>query len=118
MNNTGKLSIVATPIGNLEDITLRALRTLKEASVVFAEDTRVAKKLLSHYEIETHCERCDANTERLSAEKIISRLEAGEHVAFISDAGTPGISDPGAELVSRLVQVPSEASTIGHRSAL
>ena len=107
----GKLSIVATPIGNLEDITLRALRTLKEATVVFAEDTRVAKKLLSHYEIETHCERCDANTERLSAEKIITRLVEGEHVAFISDAGTPGISDPGAELV-RMVRERCPEATI------
>lgn len=107
----GKLSIVGTPIGNLEDITLRALRTLKEATVIFAEDTRVAKKLLSRYEIDTPCERCDANTERICAGRVIARLSRGEHVAFVSDAGTPGISDPGALLV-RMVREKCPEATI------
>ncbi len=96
----GKLSIVATPIGNLEDITLRALRTLKECDVIYAEDTRVTSKLLARYKIKKPLQRLDAATEIKKAEEIMRRLEAGEHVAFVSDAGTPGISDPGARLVA------------------
>lgn len=96
----GTLSIVATPIGNLEDITLRALRTLKECDVIYAEDTRVISKLLARYEIKKPLQRLDAATEIKKSDEIIARLEAGEHVAFVSDAGTPGISDPGARLVS------------------
>lgn len=96
----GTLSIVATPIGNLEDITLRALRTLKECDVIYAEDTRVISKLLSRYEIKKPLQRLDAATEIKKAGEIISRLEAGEHVVFVSDAGTPCISDPGARLVA------------------
>jgi len=98
----GKLSIVATPIGNLEDITLRALRTLKECDVIYAEDTRVIAKLLARYEIKKPLQRLDAATEIKKADEIIARLEDGEHVAFVSDAGTPGISDPGARLVARV----------------
>lgn len=96
----GKLSIVATPIGNLEDITLRALRTLKECDVIYAEDTRVISKLLARYEIKKPLERLDAATEAKKANEVLARLEAGEHVALVSDAGTPGISDPGSRLVS------------------
>lgn len=96
----GTLSIVATPIGNLEDITLRALRTLKECDVIYAEDTRVISKLLARYEIKKPLQRLDAATEAKKADEIVTRLEAGEHVVFVSDAGTPGISDPGARLVS------------------
>lgn len=98
----GKLSIVATPIGNLEDITLRALRTLKECDVIYAEDTRVISKLLARYEIKKPRERLDAATEHKKGDEIRARLEAGEHVAFVSDAGTPGISDPGAQLIQHL----------------
>ena len=96
----GILSIVATPIGNLEDITLRALRTLKECDVIYAEDTRVISKLLARYEIKKPLQRLDAAKEMKRADEIIERLEAGEHVAFVSDAGTPGISDPGQRLVA------------------
>ncbi len=96
----GTLSIVATPIGNLEDITLRALRTLKECDVIYAEDTRVISKLLSRYEIKKPLQRLDAATEAKKANEIIERLGAGERVVFVSDAGTPGISDPGARLVA------------------
>ena len=96
----GTLSIVATPIGNLEDITLRALRTLKECDVIYAEDTRVISKLLARYELSKPLQRLDAATETKKAEEIIARLEEGEHIAFVSDAGTPGISDPGARLVA------------------
>jgi len=95
----GTLSIIATPIGNLEDITLRALRTLKECDVIYAEDTRVISKLLARYEIKKPLQRLDAATEIKKAYEIIARLEVGEHVAFVSDAGTPSISDPGARLV-------------------
>lgn len=98
----GKLSIVATPIGNLEDITLRALRTLREANAIYAEDTRVIAKLLARHEIAAPVRRLDAATESKKAEEIVKRLEAGEKVAFVSDAGTPGVSDPGARLVARV----------------
>lgn len=96
----GTLSIVATPIGNLEDITLRALRTLKECDVIYAEDTRVIAKLLARYEIQKPLQRLDAATEEKKGDDIIARLERGERVAYVSDAGTPGISDPGTRLVA------------------
>ncbi|HTR18396.1 MAG TPA: 16S rRNA (cytidine(1402)-2'-O)-methyltransferase [Candidatus Paceibacterota bacterium] len=103
----GILSIIATPIGNLEDITLRALRVLKECDVIFAEDTRVIAKLLARYEIKKPLQRLDAATEEKKAKEIIERLEAGEKIAFVSDAGTPGISDPGARLVAAVrTQLP------------
>jgi len=96
----GTLSIVATPIGNLEDITLRALRTFKEGDVIYAEDTRVISKLLARYEIKKPLQRLDAATESKKADDIIARLLAGERVVYVSDAGTPGISDPGTRLVA------------------
>lgn len=85
-----------TPIGNLGDITLRALETLKAASIIAAEDTRHSRKLLNHYQIDKQLVRLDAHTINERAPKL---LEEHEHLAFITDAGTPGISDPGAELV-------------------
>ncbi|PIR83446.1 16S rRNA (cytidine(1402)-2'-O)-methyltransferase [Candidatus Kaiserbacteria bacterium CG10_big_fil_rev_8_21_14_0_10_56_12] len=100
MTPTATLSIVATPIGNLEDITLRALRTLKECDVIYAEDTRVISKLLARYEIQKPLQRLDAATEATKADEIIGRLCAGEHVVYVSDAGTPGVSDPGQRLVA------------------
>ena len=96
----GTLSVVATPIGNLEDITLRALRTLKGCDVIYAEDTRVISKLLARYEIKKPLQRLDAVTETKKADEVVKRLEAGEHVVLVSDAGTPGISDPGTRLVA------------------
>ena len=110
----GKLSIVATPIGNLEDITLRALRTLKECDVIYAEDTRVISKLLARYEIKKPLQRLDAATEIKKADEIIARLENGEHVAFVSDAGTPGISDPGQRLVAA-VRSREASGEVGQR---
>src|SRR3989344_6084801 len=101
---TGTLSIVATPIGNLEDITLRALRTFKECDVIYAEDTRVISKLLARYEIKKPLQRLYAATELKKAGEIIARLEAGGKVALVTDAGTPGISDPGARLVQAVRQ--------------
>ena len=109
----GKLSVVATPIGNLEDITLRALRTLKECDVIYAEDTRVISKLLARYEIKKPLQRLDAATEIKKANEIIARLEAGEHVALVSDAGTPGISDPGARLVKAVREHPYILKDVG-----
>ncbi len=97
---SAKLSVVATPIGNLEDITLRALRILKEADVVACEDTRVTKKLLSHFDIHTPTVSFHANSGEKGFAKILSLLEMGKHVALVSDAGTPGLSDPGLQLVS------------------
>lgn len=105
----GKLSIVATPIGNLEDITFRALRTLKECDVIYAEDTRVISKLLARYEIKKPLQRLDAVTEMKKADDIIERLIAGEHVVYVSDAGTPGISDPGARLVAHVREEVSKS---------
>src|SRR3989338_10741839 len=99
-NSMGTLSIVATPIGNLEDITLRALRTLLECDVIYAEDTRVIAKLRTRQNIRKPLERLDAATEVKKAGEVIARLTAGEHVALVSDAGTPGVSDPGQRLVA------------------
>jgi 16S rRNA (cytidine1402-2'-O)-methyltransferase len=105
----GTLSIVATPIGNLEDITLRALRTLKECDVIYAEDTRVISKLLARYEIKKPLQRLDAVTEHKKAEEVVARLEKGEHISLVTDAGTPGISDPGARLVASVRKLFPEA---------
>ena len=109
----GTLSIVATPIGNLEDITLRALRTLKECDVIYAEDTRLTAKLLARYQIKKSLQRLDAATEIKKANEIIARLEAGEHVVLVSDAGTPGISDPGARLVKAVREHPYILKDVG-----
>ncbi len=96
----GKLSIVATPIGNLEDITLRALRTLKEANLILCEDTRVTKKLLSHFDIKTPTRSFHAHSGVEKYEGVAKHLREGKHIALVTDAGTPGVSDPGGELVS------------------
>jgi 16S rRNA (cytidine1402-2'-O)-methyltransferase len=90
-----KLYIVPTPIGNLEDMTFRAIRILKEADLILAEDTRTSGKLLKHFEISTHMHSHHMHNEHKTIENIISRLQGGETIALISDAGTPAISDPG-----------------------
>ena len=94
-----KLYIIPTPIGNLEDITLRAMRLLKEVDLVLAEDTRTSRKLFSHYEIETSLVSFHMHNEHQVLLKYIDRLKSGETFALISDAGTPAISDPGFLLV-------------------
>jgi len=99
----GKLFIVATPIGNLEDITIRALRVLKEADMVACEDTRVTRKLLNHYNIETKAIVYHQHTKDDKIEKIIDEILAGKNVAVVTDAGTPGVSDPGNILVAEAV---------------
>jgi 16S rRNA (cytidine1402-2'-O)-methyltransferase len=95
----GTLYVVATPLGNLEDITLRALRVLKEVSLIAAEDTRHSRKLLTHYEISTPLTSYYDQIERRKAPQLIEELKHGKSIALISDAGTPGIADPGFHLV-------------------
>jgi 16S rRNA (cytidine1402-2'-O)-methyltransferase len=92
------LYMVATPIGNLEDITLRALRILKEADAVACEDTRRTRRLLTHFGISTKVLACHANNEEQSARGIVQLLDSGSSIAYVSDAGTPGLSDPGGRL--------------------
>ena len=93
------LYLCATPIGNLEDMTFRAIRILREVNLIAAEDTRRTRKLLTHFEIHTPMIRFDENCSAQVSEKILQRLLAGESVAIVSDAGLPAISDPGADLV-------------------
>jgi len=93
------LYMVATPIGNLRDITLRALDVLREADIIVCEDTRHSLKLLSAYEIRKPLVSCHGHNEAQVAERVVARIKAGETAAYISDAGTPGISDPGTVLV-------------------
>ena len=100
----GKLFIVPTPIGNLEDITFRAVRVLKEVDLILAEDTRTSGKLLHHYSIDTPMQSHHMHNEHKMVEPIIGRLKAGENLALISDAGTPAISDPGFLLTRACVQ--------------
>ena len=98
------LYIVATPIGNLEDITLRAIRTFKEVDFVFAEDTRVTKKLLNHLGIEKIVYRYDEHTKMHQVSNIANMLENGNKIALVTDAGTPCISDPGFEVVDEALK--------------
>src|ERR1700685_1659427 len=95
----GTLYLVATPIGNLEDITLRALRTLKECDVIAAEDTRHTRQLLKHFGISKPMLSYFQFNEAARSQEIVERLKRGEKVALVTDAGTPGISDPGARVV-------------------
>jgi len=90
-----KLYVIPTPIGNFEDITLRALRILKEVDIIFCEDTRTTKNLLKHYEIEKKCYAYHINNEHKQVEQYVKWLQSGQTAALVSDAGTPGISDPG-----------------------
>ncbi len=100
----GTLYVVATPIGNLEDITLRALRVLKEVDVIAAEDTRHTQILLSHYGIRTPLTSYHEHNEKTKARQLMSRLERGEQIALVSDAGTPAISDPGYRLAVEAIR--------------
>lgn len=108
----GKLFILATPIGNLEDITLRGLRILKEADGVIAEDTRVTQKLLSRYGLNKPIFVFHQHSSLREVEKIAALLEAGKNLVLVTDAGTPGISDPGGRLIQGLVEKTGEALEI------
>jgi 16S rRNA (cytidine1402-2'-O)-methyltransferase len=100
----GKLYLVPTPIGNLEDITFRAVNVLKEADLILAEDTRTSGKLLKHYDIGTPMQSHHMHNEHKTVARIIARLISGETIAVISDAGTPGISDPGFLLTRSCIE--------------
>lgn len=109
----GTLSVVATPIGNLGDITFRAIETLKNADAIACEDTRVTAKLLTRFDIKKPLLIYHAQSGRNASEKVLALLSEGKHVALVTDAGTPGVSDPGTELVAavrkRLPEVRIEA---------
>lgn len=99
-----KLYIIPTPIGNLEDITLRALRILKEVNIILAEDTRTTGNLLKHFSIENKLQSHHLHNEHKMVEQVVERIKAGETVALVSDAGTPSISDPGFLLVRECIK--------------
>lgn len=107
-----KLFIVPTPIGNLEDMTFRAIRVLKEVDLILAEDTRTSGKLLKHFEIGTHMFSHHMHNEHKTIESLLNRLKSGESIALISDAGTPAISDPGFLLTRACVEAGIEVECL------
>ncbi len=109
---TGTLYLVATPIGNLEDMTFRAVRTLKEVDLIAAEDTRNSIKILNHYEIHTPMTSYHEHNKIEKAQYLLGKLQTGENVAVITDAGTPGISDPGEELVRMSLEAGITVSSV------
>lgn len=120
----GTLYIVATPIGNLEDITFRAVRTLKEVDLIAAEDTRHSRKLLSHFGIATPLTAYHDHNERLKSDHLLNELRAGKNLALITDAGTPCIADPGYRIVQaaaaagiRVVPIPGPSAVMAALSA-
>ena len=108
----GMLYVVPTPVGNMEDITLRAIRVLKEADLILAEDTRTSSVLLHHYEIKNQLISHHKFNEHQTSQHIVERILGGDTVALISDAGTPGISDPGFLLVRECVRAGIEVQTL------
>ena len=108
----GKLYIVPTPVGNLEDMTFRAVNVLKSADLILAEDTRTSSVLLKHYDIHVHMESHHKFNEHKTAESVMEKIKAGASVALISDAGTPGISDPGFLLARTCVENGIEVETL------
>lgn len=118
MSNQGKLILVPTPIGNLQDITLRAIDVLKNADIILAEDTRVSSKLMKHLGLDKKLTSHHKFNEHKTAETIISKIQQGQTVAQISDAGTPGISDPGFLLVRACVENNIEVECLPGPTAL
>jgi 16S rRNA (cytidine1402-2'-O)-methyltransferase len=118
MSDAGTLYLVATPIGNLEDMTLRAIRILRECDLVAAEDTRRTGLLLRHFEISRPLVSCHQFNEARRSEEILERLRRGERVALVSDAGTPGISDPGERLVRAAVEAGLRVEPVPGPSAV
>ena len=119
-----KLTIVPTPVGNLEDMTFRAIRVLKEADLVLAEDTRTTGILFKHFEIQNKMQSHHKFNEHKTVEQLAARIKAGENIALVSDAGTPAISDPGAKIVDsvrkagiNVVPVPGPSAVITALSA-
>lgn len=110
--NMGKLYVVPTPVGNMEDMTFRAIRVLKESDVILAEDTRTSRVLLNHYDIKGNLQSHHKFNEHQTVAAVVQRLLAGETIALISDAGTPGISDPGFLLVRECVRNGIEVQTL------
>lgn len=102
------LYVIPTPIGHLEDLTLKGLRLLKEVDLILAEDTRTTRKLLQHYDIDTPLRAYHAHNEHHITQQIVEQLAAGQNIALVSDAGTPGISDPGFLLVRACVEAAIE----------
>ncbi len=119
---SGKLYLCATPIGNLEDITLRVLRTLKEVDLIAAEDTRNSIKLLNHFEIKTPMTSYHEYNKIEKAYTLIEKMQNGMNIALITDAGTPGISDPGEELAAMCYEarnrsnIPSGSGSMHYRA--
>lgn len=118
VNTPGILYVVATPIGNLEDITLRALRILREVDLIAAEDTRVTRKLLAHYDIHTPLTSYHQHTAAGKTAWIVGQVAAGRRVALVSDAGTPGISDPGHDLIVACIEAGLSVVAIPGPSAV
>jgi len=114
----GTLYLVATPIGNLEDITLRALRTLRECDAVAAEDTRRTGQLLKHFDISKPLLSCFQFNEARRSEEILGRLQAGQKIALVTDAGSPGISDPGERVVRAAIAAGLRVESVPGPSAL
>lgn len=112
MNGKGKLYLVSTPIGNLEDITLRAIRTLREVDLIAAEDTRQTIKLLNHFEIKKSLVSYYEHNKKEKGNYLINQLLEGKNIALVSDAGTPGISDPGEDLVKLCIENHIEVTAI------
>jgi 16S rRNA (cytidine1402-2'-O)-methyltransferase len=105
--------VIATPIGNLEDVTLRALRILKEVDLVLCEDTRVTRKLFEKYQIPTPTMSYHAQSGEAKVEIILEKIEEGKNIALVTDAGTPGISDPGSMLISQIREKFPELTIVG-----
>lgn len=118
MERKGRLYVVSTPIGNLEDITIRAIKVLRQVDLIAAEDTRRAKKLLGRYRIKASLTSLFEHNEPSKKEVLVKRLIEGEEIALISDAGTPGVSDPGFRLVQRAIEKGVEVICIPGPSAL
>jgi 16S rRNA (cytidine1402-2'-O)-methyltransferase len=114
----GRLVIIPTPIGNLEDITLRSIRMLKECQVIYAEDTRVTKRLLNHLEIQNHVIAFHAHNEHRILDKCIESIKDKEVTGLVSDAGTPGISDPGYLLIRKCIEEGIEVECLPGPTAI
>lgn len=118
VSDKGLLSMVGTPIGNLSDISSRVASTLASSDVILCEDTRVTSRLLAHLQIHTTLLRCDENVIASRVTEVLERLEAGEHISFVSDAGMPGVSDPGQRLVDAALDAGLRVEVVPGPSAV